>query len=583
MNSSSGAAGAAAAAAACPFSCVMLLAVHGAVFVDVDTKSSPVSSALRAMNLSDIGKEMDEDKEDPCLSRSYETGAVVMAGAGAVVSLVSPSNLGYSVMISANDTIPTHAAAFIKMITPGFSRGLTMDDTYFSSNFNLYENGLYSLSRKISDETVRKIEDRVKARATGEGFDVTRQLLSNNPLEMAANEFIIRNQMIREAIGLSWRSHPYAIGNKEYCPGANANQCCLYFPNVDGPLYEALRMRLDKYQQKQTVNQKQKTRKPPSPLFTFPSLSDNLRFSFDSHYVCVLTITFDLDDGCCMNKLWKGVSLGCFFRQVGELLGLIFHRVEGFSVEGFMKKTCVLDAACSDFAVRKKGVSIVSFTKNPMNPSASVSALLDVHERYDERYSGFWEYSIHHNQTDAARRSGAGAVAGAVSRSFTHSVVIPRELEDFVPACLTCHDSTIKDIQPVFGDDGNLVRVVYTYYDDDTTEEIDYVPSERHLPTESMEQVHWSMPRNGNGDGDGDDGDDDMSVNVDDGGADGGADGADGGADGGRRRRRRLRRTIKKKCMKMCKTKRRRASRQRRRCKKTQKNAVKTRGRRTCA
>jgi len=143
---------------------------------------------------------------------------------------------------------------------------------------------------------------------------------------------------------------------------------------------------------------------------------------------------------------------------------------------------------------------------------------------------------------------------------------------------LTCSDSTIKDIQPVFGDDGNLVRVVYTYYDD-TTEEIDYVPSERPLPTESMEPVHGSMPRTGDGDGDGDDGDGDgdmRSVMGDD-------EGADGGADGGGGRRRQLRRTIKKKCMKMCKTKRRRASRRRRRCKKTQKNAVKTRGRRTCA
>jgi len=541
-------AGADAGAGVCPFSCVMLLAVHGAVFVDVDTKSSPVSSALRAMALSDIGKEMDVDEK--CGGSGGSTSR-----SGGIVSLVSPSNLGYSVMISANDTIPTHAAAFIKMITPSFNPGLTRDDSYFSSKFNLYENGLYSSSRKISDETVRKIEDRLKARSPPdrETFDVTRQLLSNYSLEMAAHEYIIRNQMIREAIGLSWRSHPYAIGNKEYCPGANANQCCLYFPNVDGDLYEALRMRLIEYQQRQ----KQKTRKSP--------LSDNLRFSFDSDNVCVLTITFDLDDGCCMNELWKGVSLGCFFRQVGELLGLIFHDVKGFSVEGFMKNTCVLDAACSDFAVRKKGVSIVSFTKNPKN--ASVSALVDVHERSDEQYSGFWNYWIRHNPAEAARRSGAGAAAGAeVPRRFNHRVDVPRELEDFVPACLTCHDSTIKDIQPVFGDDGNLVRVVYTYYNGGT-EVVDYVPSERPLlTTESMEPVHGSMPRTGDGDGDDDDDGDGDNMSV-------------MGADGGRRRQ--LRRTIKKKCMKKCKTKRRRASR--RRCKKTQKNAVKTRGRRTCA
>lgn len=564
--SSSSVAGAALPTESCPFSCVMLLAVHGAVFIDVDehslsSLSLKSSSLLRPMVLSRIGKEMDVDEECDSTSRS-----------GEIVSLVSPSNLGYSVMISANDNITTHTAAFIKMITPGFSRGLTMDDSYFSSNFNLYENGLYSLSMKISDETVRKLQDRVIARAPPdrETFDVTRQLLLNYSPEMAANEYIIRNQMIREAIGLSWRSHPYAIGNKEYCPGANANQCCLYFPGVDDDLSKLLKGRLHDFNSKKRQNTKK--RKSSSSLLSLSSLSDNLSFMFYSFDVCVLlTITFENDSGgCCINDLWRGVSLQCFFRQINELLDLLFN---GVDVKSFMSRTCILDAACSDFAVRKKGVSIVSFTKNPA--AAGVSALLDVHDRSEESL-GFWEYWIRHNPAEAARRAGAGG-----PRRFNHTVVIPRELEDFVPSCLTCLDLTIQKVEPVFDPDGHVVRVVYTYYDGET-EEIDYVPSMRLLQTESMEPAFGSLSPEAISKRDnfnGDDDDDQRSISSPRSNDSSLKDNLDYG--GGRRRL--LRRTIKKKCMKKCKTKRLRASRQRRRCKKTQKNAVKTRGRRTCA
>jgi hypothetical protein len=125
---------------------------------------------------------------------------------------------------------------------------------------------------------------------------------------------------------------------------------------------------------------------------------------------------------------------------------------------------------------------------------------------------------------------------------------------------LTCRDSTIKKVEPVFDTNGNVVRVVYTYYDE-TTKEMDYIRSVRpDVPSQSMEAVQGSMSRSISMVENGVD-DDDKSVY---------------GSDGGRRR---WRHTVKKKCMKKCKTKR---QRQRRRCKTTQKNAVKSRRRRTC-
>ena len=575
--SSSGAAGAAVGAAvpteSCPFSCVMLLAVHGAVFIDVDehslsSLSLESSSLLRPMVLSRIGKEMDVDEE--CGSGGSTSRS------GEIVSLVSPSNLGYSVMISANDNITTHTAAFIKMITPGFSGGSIMDENYFSSKFNSYDTGLYSLSTKISESTLQKIQERVIARTSDvTAVDFRKQFLNSHSPEMVADELIKRNKIIRDALELPWRPHQYAIGNKEYCPGWRANQCCLYFPGVDDHLSELLKARLPDFNSKKRQNTK--TRKSSSPFLSLPSLSDNLSFTFDSFHVCVLTITFETDSrDSCINDLWRGVSLQCFFRQINELLYLLFHDVTEFDVKSFMSRTCVLDAACSDFAVRKKGVSIVSFTKEK-GGTGRVSALVDVHDRSEERL-GFWEYWIRHNPAEAALRAGAGAAG--VPRRFNHSVVIPSVLDDFVPACLTCRDLTIQKVEPVFDSHGNVVRVVYTYSDGET-EKIDYVPSMPAQPTQSMEAAFGSLSpaaisrRNDFFMGDDDD-DDQRSISSprrddDD----------DDGHDGGRRRRL-LRRTIKKKCMKKCKTKRMRRRLLRQRCNMSQKNAVKTRGRRTC-
>jgi len=579
-----------------PFSCVMLLAVHGAVFVDVPLSLSSLESKsnLRAMALSDISRD----------GRGRGRGS----GIGTVVSLVSPSNLGYSNMNSENAQFPNHPQVFIQIIESMSSSRGGMNEEVLSGIFNLYEDRLYSFFRKGTAETRRKHEERWMARAPPdrETLDFKNKFLTFHPDEMPGHDFDARMQVTRDALGLRWRPHQYAIGNKQYCPGGHANQCCLYFPGVDGPLRERLESKLFEFK-------KEHSKSPPPPLF------DDLYLTFHSNEPCVLTIVFknDTTNGAyCKNCLWRGVSLAVFFQQVGELLSLIFHGVDGFSVEGLMSRTCVVDAACSDFSVPGKGVSIVGFNKEKATATATgnVSALLDVYHRSEE-HLGFWEYWIRHNQADVARTSGAGAAAGAaaaaeVPRRFNHRVDVPRELEDFVPACLTCLDSTIQNIEPVFDSHGNVVRVVYTY-SDERTEVVDYVPRERpDVPTESMQAVEGSPggvaaraadlydhgddhgddaqsvsptrrrrrrrideedDDDGDGDGDGDDGDGD----------DGDGDDVVEEVDGGRRRRRR---TLKKKCMKKCKTKRQqRQQRRLRRCKMTRRMVAKGRGRRrTC-
>lgn len=550
----------------CPFSCVMLLAVHGAVFIDVDVRASSESSALRPLALDEIGREGGEAdvKEDDRMvvamkGMSSRTGS---GGKASVVSLVSPSNLGYSVMISEHAQFPNHAQVFIKML----ESEPTLDENSISRLFNSYETKLYSLFGERTKSTRHKDEARAMARESDmENVDITKKILLFNADKKIEDDIYTRMQGTRDALGLNFRPHRYAIGNKEYCPGDSANQCCLYFPGVNRDLHNALISRLLQYRKEQKEQKEQILKLKQKRKLGLHSLSDNLFIDFDSHDACVLIISFDnSQDGFCTNSLWKGVSLDRFFRQIKELLHEIFHSVKQFDAEQLMSSTCVVDAACSDFAVRKKGVSIVSFTKERGGTMAGrVSALVDIHDRSEERL-GFWEYWIRHNPAEAARR--AGAAAAAVPRRFNHSVVIPRVLEDFVPACLTCRDLTIQKVEPVFDSDGNVVRVVYTYYDGET-EEIDYVPSMPAQPTQSTEAVQGSisMPDSMN-DGGGDDGVDDKSVYDSDGG----------------RRRRLLRRTIKKKCMKKCKTKRMRRRLLRQRCNMSQKNAVKTRGRRTC-
>lgn len=223
-------------------------------------------------------------------------------------------------------------------------------------------------------------------------------------------------------------------------------------------------------------------------------LSDYLRLQFDSYDKCVLTISFEYDsDGRVKNTLWRGISLDQFFRQVKRLLGMVFLNVDGFNVERAMARTCVVDAACSDFSVTGKKVSIIGFEKAGADagPDAGVvSALVDVHHR-DQEFPGFWDYWIHHRPTSDGTRS-------------PHRVYIPRELAEFVPECLTSSGATIRKVVPVFDHEGNVVRVKYTYFDDHE-EFMDYSASVP-LITESMGAVYGSPERPKDMYGDGDDG-----------------------------------------------------------------------------
>jgi hypothetical protein len=543
------------AAEGSPFSCVMLLAVHGAVFVDVPSlSSSALESILRAMALSDISRD--------------GSGS----GEGEVVSLVSPSNLAYSSMNSENEQFPNHPRVFIKMIESiSSSNPGGMNEEVLCRMFNSYENRLYSFFRERTESTRRNYEQRLVARAQPdiETLDFKDRLLKLHRDEMPGHDFDARMQVTRDALGLRWRPHQYAIHNKKYCPGGHANQCCLYFPGVDDLLREKLESKLF------TFKKQHRKLSSSSSSSSSPSLFDDLSLSFDSNEACVLTIVFENDTGgYCKNPLWRGVSLAGFFQQVCELLRLIFHDVDRFSVKDLMLRTCVVDAACSDFSVSGKGVSIVGFNKDTEKATGNVSALLDVHDRSEESL-GFWEYWVRRNQADAARP--AGARAGAeVPRRFNHRVYVPRELEDFVPACLTCRDSTIQKIEPVFDSHGNVVRVVYTYYDE-RKEIVDYVQIKRpDVLTQSMEAVQGSPDIVAERAADVVDhvGHDAQSVSpsrrridndeVEE-------------VDGGRPR---WRRTLKKKCMKKCKTKRQRRLR---RCKMTRRMVAKGRGRRrTC-
>ena len=389
------------------------------------------------------------------------------------------------------------------------------------------------------------------------GLDVTKELSRSSPHEMPHYDFNARMLTIHNALRFDWKPHyTSCIGSKRYCPGVNANQCCLFFPAVSGDVCERLRSRLNDFNR---VKMKKST-----STSTF-ELSDYLQLQVDSYEKCVLTIIFKYDsEGRVINELWRGISLDQFFRQVKQLLGMVFLNVEGFNVERAMARTCVVDAACSDFSVTGKKVSIIGFEKAGVDagPDAGVvSALVDVHD-HDQEFPGFWDYWIHHRPT-------SGASGGTRS---PHRVYIPRELAEFVPECLTSSGATIRKVVPVFDDKGNVVRVRYTYFDNHE-EIMDYAASVP-LITESMGAVDGSperrgdieMREDGDGDGDGDDGHSSHSISRPNTPTPTSRSGT--GLDGGSRRRRKS----KKRCNNLCK--KRKTLRRR---KMTRKNPVKRR------
>jgi len=551
--------------------CFMLLMVHGSVTLTENTLS-PLRLQVSAHALNMIGTNIDRDSLD--LSEFLAR----------VVCLVSPSNMGYPVMNSSNSQFPNYVEAFKHMVKA--DPGMNADKV--SALLNFYDTRLYSF---FDEHIVRQRfdrESRFRARTPDlNQLDMTDKLLTFYPKEMENHDFIARMRTIRNAIGLDWKPHDdYCIGDKLYCPGAYANQCCLYFPErLDGELCKTLKGVWDRFESKSKSSvTKDSITKLASGL--------NLRFNED-----VLTIAFDINSrGVVTNGLWEGITLEQFFRHVSILLMKVFVGVDGFDVNQLMSRTCVVDTACSDFCVRQGGgvlnevstlkeVSIISFEENPIGGGGGVTASVSIRDPTDLSHLGFWEYLVQKKQPRAVGEEPRAVVEEPRQRDAkVHPVVkigIPNELKEFVP-CLTSLESTIQKVEPVFDVEGKVKSVVYTYYDG-TKEAIEYTPSVARPPTDSMDTV-WGSPQI------------DMmrtlervatleleELRLDNEesvspprGVDGGG-GLGGGLGGGRR----WRRTLKKKCMKKCKTKRQ--QRRLRRCKMTRRMIAKGRGRRrTC-
>jgi len=532
--------------------CFMLLMVHGSVTLTENT-SDRLRLRVSAQALNLIGTDVDTDSLElsPFLAR--------------VVCLVSPSNMGYPVMNSSNSQFPNYVEAFKHMVKA--DPGMNADKV--SALLNFYDTRLYSFFDEHILRQRLDRESRFRARSSDlNQLDMTDKLLTFYPREMENHDFIARMRTIRNSIGLDWKPHhDYCIGDKLYCPGAHANQCCLYFPErLDIELCEKLQGVWGRFKSKSSGTTDSIT-KLASDL--------NLRFNED-----VLTIEFIIDArGVVTNGLWEGITLEQFFRHVSILLMKVFAGVEGFNVNQLMSRTCVVDTACSDFCVRQgdvlKEVSIISFEENPIGGGGGVTASVSI--RADLSHLGFWEYLVQKKEPRAVGEEPRPLRAEDTAKH--HPVVkigIPNELKKFVP-CLTSLESTIREVTPVFDVEGKVKSVVYTYYDG-IKEAIEYTPSEARPSTESMDTV-WGSPGSPQID---------MmsmlervaeltpkeldSVNKQSVSPPRGGDGGDGL--GGRR-------TLKKKCMKKCKTKRQ--QRRLRRCKMTRRMVAKGRGRRrTC-
>ena len=564
--SAAGGPGGAAAGASDYITCFMLFMVHGSVTLSENT-SDPLRLSVLVDALNRIG--IDIDIEALVLSEFWAR----------VVCLVSPSNMGYPVMTSSNSQFPNYVEAFkhIVQVDP------TMNATKVSELLNFYDNRLYSFFGDYTGQRRFNYETKFTARASDPNeLDMTDKLLKLYPEEMRNHDFIARMRTIRNAIGLEWKPHyDFYIGDKLYCPGVHANQCCLFFPKrLEREVCDNLRAKWGAF-------------KGSSTKLGFKKLAEDLNLHFSED---VLTIEFHYNaNGVVENTLWKGITLKQFFQQVTILLMKVFAGVKGFDVNQLMSRTCVVDTACSDFCVTQrevlKEVSIISFEENLVSSrgGGGVTASVSIRHPNDVGHLGFWEYLVRKNEMKAA---GKELMAQGSAEPSVVKIYIPEQLKEFVP-CLTSLDATIMKVEPKFDREGNVVHVVYTHRDG-KTQAIDYKPSVPQPHTESMEAVMGLSPppslpspspspdtvKHGFHRMDFSSGERSISPSRDhDGGlSDGGL--SDGGLDVGGRRR--WSRTSKKKCMKKCKTKRRRQLR-RRRCKTTQKNVVKSRRRRTCA
>lgn len=453
-----------------PITCYMLLSLHGAVFIKIEGtaktgksgRGSPPESpniSVKAMPLSDIGEK---------------------------ISVVAAGNISYSVMNSAKSKFPNYVTAFKNMI----QADPTMDENKVSTLFNFYDSRLYSFFDDHITRQRKTIEDRFLARTTLEDLDMTQKLLTYYSNEMPSHDFIARMRTIRNALGLDWAPHyKYCIGNKMYCPGEDANQCCLYFPGVVATMIPRLQVNWSDFKE------------------ILASLESHIGKDLELHFSsaaadggggCVLTIVFGLHNGVVKNKLWEGIPLNRFLEYVTTLLNHVFSGVGDITLEQLMSQTCVIDAACSDFYVPGKEVSIIGFER--LKKGDGVLAKVDVHDP-DVRSLGFWEYWVRKQQSPPMAAAAAAAVPGQKRKATEeeeaakHEVVqihIPEELVEFVPVSLTSLESTIRNVKAAKDEEGN-VHVTYTYHNGHKKTEL-YTPSVAGPISDSLEAVQGSLP-----------------------------------------------------------------------------------------
>ena len=473
------------------FRCVMLIHFHGTVNLEPATPASTHASASASASESALEQRLGAPYKVTALPLSDIGGGRVAGEAGGarpqVVCVVSPPNLGYSVMGSQDSKFLTHTQAFIQMVHRNSGSRTCLNGREIAQFFDLYDEKLYPFFDSAFNKKLQDFQTRFLARTPAADLDFTKKLVMFYPDDMKNYDFNSSMQLKRQSAELFWKTHyTSCIRQKLYCPGTHANQCSLYFPEVNAELLEKLKIAVyDRRPSKKQKSDEQKQKSDEQKQKSDDELFEGLSIQFSSDYKLVLTIIFENDpvSGLVKNERWRGISLDRFFQQITQYLHFIFDGVKGFDgvddfdLNALMSRTCVIDTACSDFSVPVKNVSIISFDRAAGAAGAAgegiVSALVDLHD--DPGYqSGFWEYWINRPPRTLT------------PTHSQHRVSIPRELEEYVPGCLACNN-TIKSVEPIFDESGKVVSVVYTYHNG-RQETIAYQP-----PSTSLGEVSESM------------------------------------------------------------------------------------------
>jgi len=435
------------------FTCLLFIGFHGTVSLQVDETTLQQSKIKEEIS----GESFEESLGLPLQITALPLTAIGRGDGSNVTKVVAPTALGYSVFGSENSQFPRYIEAFINMVERSSS---CLTDSDIARYFNSFDDKMYSFFDSRFNKQLHELQERFLARAPDdpaefEKFDFTKNFVTFARNELSKCDVNTRMQVNRKSAGLYWTAHnDSCIAEKLYSPGTHANQCCLYFPGVDGALRERLGLKIMELRKQQ-----RESRQPKDAVSEFP-LCSHVSIEFSSDQKAVLTITFETGDGGSVkNNLWKGIPLNSFFRQIKRYLKCIFQGVEDFDgiLNRLMSKTCVIDTACANFSVPVPGqhVSIIGFDNTAVR-GAGASMLIDIHNDPTVEI-GWWGRNI--NPPPPPQPAD-----GAVTHS-RHRLLIPRDLVSYVPSGLVCVD-TIKSVEPIFEPTtGRVVGVVYTYHD----------------------------------------------------------------------------------------------------------------------